>query len=225
MKIFLDTANIEEIRIAKDAGLLDGVTTNPTLLAKEKGNLREILKEICRLVQGPVNVEVVSQDCDGMVQEAIELSKISLDVVAKIPISQEGLKVIPRLRKMRIKTNITLVFTPWQAYFAGRAGADYASIFVGRRDDIGEEAMKPVADTLRIFRNYGFQTEVIVASVRNLDHVKQALLIGAPIATVPFSIWKDLPKLFEHPLTKEGLKRFQEDWRKIKEGHLLFGGR
>lgn len=226
MRIFLDSANIEEIKTAKNAGLLDGVTTNPALLAKEKGNPREILEEICRIVDGPVNIEVVSHDYNDMIREAIELSKIRpVNVVVKIPMTEEGLKAIPRLQKVRIKSNITLVFTPWQAFFAARAGADYTSIFVGRRDDIGEKGMEPVEETLKIFQNYRFKTKLIVASIRNISQVRQALILGAPIATIPFSVWKELPKLFEHPLTREGIKKFQDDWQEIKDGHLLFGGK
>ena len=212
MKFFIDTANLEEIAKANELGLLDGVTTNPTLVAKEKGNFEELLKEICTLVDGPVSAEVVSIEAKGMVQEARQLAKLADNIVVKIPMITEGIKATKILAKENIKTNVTLVFSPLQALIAAKAGASYVSPFIGRLDDISTVGMGIVEDIVTIYENYGFETEVIVASIRNPVHVLDAALIGAHIATIPFKV---LMQLTEHPLTKIGLERFLADWRKM----------
>lgn len=212
MKFFIDTANLEEIAKANEFGLLDGVTTNPTLVAREKGNFEELLKEICTLVDGPVSAEVVSIEAKGMVQEARQLAKLADNIVVKIPMITEGIKATKILAKENIKTNVTLVFSPLQALIAAKAGASYVSPFIGRLDDISTVGMGIVEDIVTIYENYGFETEVIVASIRNPVHVLDAALIGAHIATIPFKV---LMQLTEHPLTKIGLERFLADWRKM----------
>ena len=212
MKFFIDTANLEEIAKANELGLLDGVTTNPTLVAKEKGNFEELLKEICTLVDGPVSAEVVSIEAKGMVQEARQLAKLADNIVVKIPMITEGIKATKILAKENIKTNVTLVFSPLQALMAAKAGASYVSPFIGRLDDISTVGIGIVEDIVTIYENYGFDTEVIVASIRNPVHVLDAALIGAHIATIPFKV---LMQLTEHPLTKIGLERFLADWRKM----------
>ena len=212
MKFFLDTANIEEIREAKKLGLLDGVTTNPTLLAKEGKDWREQAKLICQEVDGPVSLEVVSLDAEGMVKEAQELVKFGPNVVIKVPITLEGLKAVKALEEMGIPTNVTLVFSPAQALLAAKAGATYVSPFVGRLDDISSEGMTLVEQIMQIYTNYDIKTQVIVASIRNPEHVRIAALLGAHIATIPFKVYK---QLVAHPLTDIGLKKFLEDWKKI----------
>ena len=212
MKFFIDTANLEEIAKANEFGLLDGVTTNPTLVAREKGNFEELLKEICTLVDGPVSAEVVSIEAKGMVQEARQLAKLADNIVVKIPMITEGIKATKILAKENIKTNVTLVFSPLQALMAAKAGASYVSPFIGRLDDISTVGIGIVEDIVTIYENYGFETEVIVASIRNPVHVLDAALIGAHIATIPFKV---LMQLTEHPLTKIGLERFLADWRKM----------
>ena len=212
MKFFIDTANLEEIAKANELGLLDGVTTNPTLVAKEKGNFEELLKEICTLVDGPVSAEVVSTEAKGMVQEARRLAKLADNIVVKIPMITEGIKATKILAKENIKTNVTLVFSPVQALMAAKAGASYVSPFIGRLDDISTVGIGIVEDIVTIYENYGFETEVIVASIRNPVHVLDAALIGAHVATIPFKV---LMQLSEHPLTKIGLERFLADWRKM----------
>jgi transaldolase len=215
MKIFLDTANVDDIREGVSWGIVDGVTTNPTLASKEAGNRTfwDIAKEIINIVQGPVNLEVTALDADGMVKEGKKLAAMGKNVVVKIPMTVEGLKAIVRLKKLGIKTNTTLIFNSNQALLAAKAGTDYVSPFVGRLDDIGESGMQIVKDILQIFLNYGIKTEIIVASVRHPVHVQEAALLGADIATVPFSILKMLVK---HPKTDEGLAKFLEDWKKVK---------
>jgi len=212
MKFFIDTANLEEIAKANELGLLDGVTTNPTLVAKEKGNFEELLKEICTLVDGPVSAEVVSTEAKGMVQEARRLAKLADNIVVKIPMITEGIKATKILAKENIKTNVTLVFSPVQALMAAKAGASYVSPFIGRLDDISTVGIGIVEDIVTIYENYGFETEVIVASIRSPVHVLDAALIGAHVATIPFKV---LMQLTEHPLTKIGLERFLADWRKM----------
>ena len=212
MKFFIDTANLEEIAKANEFGLLDGVTTNPTLVAREKRNFEELLKQICTIVDGPVSAEVVSVEAKGMVQEARQLAKLADNIVVKIPMITEGIKATKILAKENIKTNVTLVFSPLQALMAAKAGASYVSPFIGRLDDISTVGMGIVEDIVTIYENYGFETEVIVASIRNPVHVLDAALIGAHIATIPFKV---LMQLTEHPLTKIGLERFLADWRKI----------
>lgn len=212
MKIFLDTANLQEIKKAVDMGLCDGITTNPTLMAKEGKTFKQIVDEICKIVDGPISAESVSENAEDIVKEAKELSKIHKNIVVKIPITQQGLKAVKQLSREGIKTNVTLVFSPQQAYLAAKAGASYVSPFVGRLDDIGEEGMAVVKDIMEIFRNYSFKTKVIVASVRNVEHVRLAALYGADIATVPYKV---LEEMFRHKLTDIGIKKFLDDYRKI----------
>jgi len=212
MKFFIDTANIDEIKKANELGLLDGVTTNPTLVSREKKNFEELIKEICEIVDGPVSAEVTSLDAEGMVREARHLAKIAPNVVVKIPMITEGVKAVKILSGENIKTNVTLVFSPLQALIAAKAGATFVSPFIGRLDDISSVGMEIVEDIVTIYENYGFQTEIIVASIRNPVHVLDASLIGAHIATIPFNV---LIKLTEHPLTKIGLDKFLEDWKNL----------
>jgi transaldolase len=212
MKFFIDTANLEEIAKANELGLLDGVTTNPTLVAKEKRNSEELLKEICTLVDGPVSAEVVSTEAKGMVKEARQLAKLADNIVIKIPMITEGIKATKILAKENIRTNVTLVFSPVQALMAAKAGASYVSPFIGRLDDISTVGIGIVEEIVTIYENYGFETEVIVASIRNPVHVLDAALIGAHVATIPFKV---LMQLAEHPLTKIGLERFLADWAKM----------
>ena len=212
MKIFLDTANVEQIREAASWGIVDGVTTNPSLIAKEGRDFVEVVKEICAIVDGPISAEVISLDAEGMVKEARELSKIHRNIVIKIPMTVEGLKAVKKLSSEGIRTNVTLVFSANQALLAMKAGATYISPFVGRLDDIGHNGMELVAQILDIIDNYGFATEVIVASVRHPVHVLEAGLMGAHIATVPFPV---LEKMVKHPKTDEGIERFLKDWEKV----------
>ena len=212
MKFFIDTANLEEIATANELGLLDGVTTNPTLVAKEKRNSEELLKEICTLVDGPVSAEVVSTESKGMVKEARQLAKLADNIVIKIPMITEGIKATKILAKENIRTNVTLVFSPVQALMAAKAGASYVSPFIGRLDDISTVGIGIVEEIVTIYENYGFETEVIVASIRNPVHVLDAALIGAHVATIPFKV---LMQLAEHPLTQIGLERFLADWAKM----------
>ncbi len=212
MKIFLDTANVEQIREAASWGIVDGVTTNPSLIAKEGRDFKEVVREICEIVDGPISAEVISLDADGMVEEARELAKIHENIVIKIPMTVEGLKAVKRLSSEGIKTNVTLVFSANQALLAMKAGATYISPFVGRLDDIGSVGMELVAQIMDIIDNYGFETEVIVASVRNPIHALDAALLGAHIATLPFPV---LEKMVKHPKTDEGIERFLKDWEKV----------
>ena len=211
MKFFIDTANIDEIKKGLDMGMVDGVTTNPSLVAKEQKPFIEILKEICAIVNGPVSAEVVSLDAEGMLKEARELAKLADNIVVKIPMIEEGLKAVKKLAAEKIRTNVTLVFSATQALLAAKAGATYVSPFVGRLDDISQVGMDLISDILTINRNYGFDTEIIVASVRNPVHVLEAALIGAEIATIPFKVISQLAK---HPLTDIGMKQFLADWEK-----------
>jgi transaldolase len=215
MKFFIDSADIEEIREAKRMGMLDGVTTNPSLIAKTGKDFDTVVREICEEVSGPVNLEVISTEHDGMVEEARRLSRIKENVVVKIPMLTEGLKAISILSGEEIKTNCTLVFSPVQALLAAKAGATYVSPFVGRLDDVSHTGMELVAQIIDIYDNYGFETQVLVASVRNPVHVLQAALMGADVVTVPFSV---LAQLTKHPLTDAGLRRFLEDWEKVPKG-------
>ncbi len=212
MKIFLDTANVDQIREAASWGIVDGVTTNPSLIAREGRDFREVVKEICEIVDGPISAEVISLEAEGMVEEARELAKIHRNIVIKIPMTVEGLKAVKILSAEGIKTNVTLVFSANQALLAMKAGATYISPFVGRLDDIGDIGMEMVAQVLEIIDNYGFRTEVIVASVRNPVHVLEAATLGAHIATVPFAV---LEKMVKHPKTDEGIERFLKDWEKV----------
>jgi transaldolase len=211
MKFFIDTANIEEIRKAKDIGMVDGVTTNPSLVAKEKREFRGLIKEICSIVDGPVNAEVVSLDAEGMVKEARSLKTIADNIVVKIPLIEEGLKAVRTLSREGIKTNVTLCFSAVQALLAAKAGADYISPFVGRLDDVGHTGMELVEQIIAIYDNYDMETEIIVASIRNPLHVLDAAMMGADIATIPFSV---IRQLIKHPLTDIGLEKFLADWKK-----------
>ncbi|MEK6678414.1 MAG: fructose-6-phosphate aldolase [Nitrospirota bacterium] len=212
MKFFIDTANVKEIKEANALGLVDGVTTNPSLVAKEGRDFKDLIKEICSIVDGPISAEAVSLDADGMIKEARELSKIHKNIVVKIPMTPEGLKAVKVVSKEGIKTNVTLVFSPSQALLAAKAGATYVSPFVGRLDDISHVGMDLIEQILIIFDNYGFETEVIVASIRNPLHVVDAALMGAHVATIPYNVMLQLSK---HPLTDIGIKKFLDDWEKV----------
>lgn len=215
MKIFLDTANIEQIKKGVEWGIVDGVTTNPTLISKERKPFEETIKEICQIVQGPVSAEVISLDWEGMVKEARKLSKIDEHVVIKIPMTPDGIKTVKILSSEGIKTNVTLVFSANQALLAAKAGATYVSPFVGRLDDIANDGIELLEEIMTIYENYGIETEIIAASIRHPMHVLEAAMIGVDIATVPFSV---LEKMFKHSLTDVGIKRFLEDWEKYKSG-------
>lgn len=212
MKFFIDTANVEEIRKAWELGVIDGVTTNPSLISKEGSDPIALLKKICSIVNGPVSAEAVSMDADGMVREAESLSKIHDNIVVKIPMIEEGLKAVKRLSAAEIKTNVTLVFSSSQALLAAKAGATYVSPFVGRLDDISHVGMELVGEIIDIYENYLFETEVIVASVRNPLHVVDAARMGAHIATIPYSV---IIQLIKHPLTDIGIEKFLKDWEKV----------
>lgn len=215
MKFFIDTANISEIKKAWDVGVIDGVTTNPSLVARENRKPVDLLKEICGIVDGPVSAEAISLKAEEMVREGGELSRIHKNIVVKIPMTEDGLIAVKKLSGMGIKTNVTLVFSPGQALLAAKAGASFVSPFVGRLDDIGHTGMDIVSDMIEIFDNYRFETEVIVASVRNPLHVIEAARIGAHIATIPYSV---IAQLIKHPLTDIGIERFLKDWEKVPKG-------
>lgn len=214
MKIFLDTANIEEIKKGVDWGIIDGVTTNPTLVSKENAVFEERIVEICETVKGPVSAEVISTDYEGMISEAEKLAKLNPHVVVKIPMLPEGIKAVKTLSQKGIKTNVTLIFSPLQAYLAAKAGATYVSPFIGRMDDIGNTGMDIVGEIITIFENYQFETQVLVASVRHTEHVLEAALTGADVVTIPFGV---LEKMFKHPMTDIGLERFLNDWKKYQD--------
>ncbi len=211
MKFFIDTANIDEIKKATELGMVDGVTTNPSLVAKEGREFRGLLEEICSIVDGPVSAEVVSVEAEGMLREARDLAAIADNIVVKVPLIEEGLKAARVLSKEGIKTNVTLCFSPVQALMAAKAGATYVSPFVGRLDDISQVGMELVDQIVTIYDNYGYETEVIVASVRNPTHVLDAALMGADIATIPYKV---ISQLIKHPLTDIGLEKFLADWKK-----------
>jgi transaldolase len=210
MKIFIDTANVEQIR--ELSFILDGVTTNPSLAAKENKNYNTILKEICKIVDGPISAETISEDAEGMVKEGREFSKIHKNIVIKCPMTEEGIKAVKQLTKEGIKTNVTLVFTVNQAILAAKAGATYVSPFVGRLDDIGQRGMDLIKVMVEVFKNYNFQSQIIVASIRNPVHVYRAAKCGAHISTIPYDIIK---KMFKHPLTDIGIRNFLDDWKKV----------
>jgi transaldolase len=212
MKFFIDTANLDEIRKAADLGLADGVTTNPSLIAKENCVFEDRIRKICSIVDGPVSAEVISTGVDGMVKEAGKLAEIASNVVVKIPMTTDGLKATKKLAGEGIKTNVTLVFSPLQALLSAKAGASYVSPFIGRLDDISHEGMNLVEDIIQIFDNYAFDTEIIVASIRHPIHVLDAAKIGADIATIPYKV---IAQLAHHPLTDIGLERFLTDWEKV----------
>jgi len=211
MKFFIDTANIEEIQKGVDMGLVDGVTTNPSLIAKEDKPFEEIITEICKIVDGPISAEVVSLDSDGMIKEAKKLAVINDNIVIKIPMIMEGIKAVKILTAEGIKTNVTLIFSAVQALLAAKVGATFVSPFVGRLDDIGAPSMDLISDIAGIYDNYGYQSEIIVASVRSPQHVMDAALIGADIATIPLKV---ITQLAKHPLTDIGMEQFLADWEK-----------
>jgi transaldolase len=213
MKIFIDTANIDEIREAMNLGMLDGVTTNPSLIAKEKKDFRKLLEEICALVDGPISAEVISLDYDGIMKEARDLVKIHKNIIVKIPLIKEGLKAVKALSGEGIKSNVTLCFSANQALLAAKAGAYFISPFIGRLDDVGQNGMDLIGQIVTIYRNYGFTTEVLVASVRHPMHVVDAAMIGADICTMPFKV---IDQLMKHPLTDIGIERFLADWKKTQ---------
>ncbi|HWP91137.1 MAG TPA: fructose-6-phosphate aldolase [Thermodesulfobacteriota bacterium] len=216
MKFFLDTANLDEIRDAASYGVLDGVTTNPTLVAKEgeQREFKELVREICEIVNGPVSAEVISTDIERMLDEARELADIHPHVVVKMPLTEDGIKATKRVSDEGIRVNVTLVFSPSQALIAAKAGAAYVSPFVGRLDDVSNIGMDIVRDIIQIYKNYDYPTEVLVASVRHPIHVVEAAKVGAHVATMPYKIFKQLVK---HPLTDVGLERFLADWKNLKK--------
>ena len=214
MKFFLDTANIDEIRDAAEYGLIEGVTTNPSLVAKEGKDFKDVLREITKIVDGPISAEVVSTDCAGMLREAYDLAKVHPNIIVKIPMLKEGMKALKQLSRDRIRTNVTLVFNANQALIAAKLGAGYVSPFVGRFDDVSEVGMSLVADLVQIFRNYQFQTEILVASCRSPLHIREAALLGAHVATMPYKV---LEQLMKHPLTDIGLEKFLKDWEKVQQ--------
>ncbi len=212
MKFFIDTADVKEIREANALGVLDGVTTNPSLVAKSGRNFIEVIKEITEIVDGPISAEVVALDHEGMIREAEELAAIHPNIVVKVPMTPEGLKAVKALHGKGIRTNVTLIFSPLQALLAAKAGASYVSPFVGRLDDISQDGMGIIEEIRTIFDNYGYEAEIIVASVRNPIHVLNAALIGADIATIPYSV---IAQLSKHPLTDIGIDKFLKDWEKV----------
>lgn len=214
MKFFIDTANINEIREAASLGILDGVTTNPSLVSKEGKDFRKLLDEILQIVNGPVSAEVISTDYEGILKEGRELSSIHKNIVVKVPLIKEGLKAVKTLTGEGIKVNVTLCFSPTQAILAAKAGATYVSPFVGRLDDISTGGMDLISQIVQIFKNYDYKTQVLVASIRHPLHVVEAALIGADVCTIPFEV---INKMFNHPLTEIGLEKFINDWKKLKK--------
>lgn len=214
MKLFIDTANIEEIKEINSWGVIEGVTTNPSLIAKEKRVFEDVVHEITEIVDGPISAEVISLEAEGMVSEAKELIKIHENIVIKIPMTKEGLKAVKQLTAMGVKTNVTLVFTSTQALLAARAGATYVSPFVGRLDDISTDGSMLIEEIVNIFDLHGIETEIIVASIRHPMHVIQAALAGAHISTVPYGVFQ---QMLNHPLTDSGIERFLKDWESVKE--------
>ncbi len=214
MKFYLDTANLDEIKKVAAMGLLDGVTTNPSLIAKEKGAFKDILRNICEVVPGPVNAEVVSLDTEGMLREGRDLAKLHPNIIVKIPMTKDGMVAVRKLANEKIRTNVTLIFSPSQALIAAKAGASFVSPFLGRLDDISHVGMDLLRQIVAIFDNYDFETEVLAASLRHPVHVIEAALAAADIATVPAKVFD---QLFSHPLTDIGIARFLEDWQKAKQ--------
>ena len=212
MKFFIDTADVVEIKQAAEYGLLDGVTTNPSLIAQTKRQFKEVITEICQLVDGPISAEVISLDADGMIKEAKELKAIHKNIVVKIPLTMDGLKATKWCSENGIQTNVTLCFSPLQALMAAKAGATYISPFVGRLDDIGQDGMELISQIIEIYSNYGFETQVLVASIRHPMHVLEAARLGADVVTIPFKV---LSQLVQHPLTEIGIKKFLSDWEKV----------
>ena len=214
MKIFIDTANLDEIRDVHSWGILDGVTTNPSLIAKEGRNFEEVIKEITDIVDGPISAEVVSLEAKGMVEEALSLSKIHPNVIIKLPMTKEGLKACKELTMQKIKTNVTLVFSANQALLAAKAGATYISPFLGRLDDIGHDGMNLIQECVEILEYYGYESEIIAASIRHPLHVTQAALAGSHVATISYKV---LTQMLKHPLTDSGIERFLADWESVKD--------
>ncbi len=212
MKFFIDTADVNEIKEAESLGILDGVTTNPTLISRTGRPFKETIEEICTIVKGPVSAEVVSTDTEGIIKEGRDLAKIADNIVVKVPLIKDGLKAVKALTSEGIKVNVTLCFSSNQALLAAKAGGTYISPFVGRLDDKGHTGMEVIDEIRTIYDNYGFETEIIVASIRNPLHVRDAALMGADIATIPFAVFNNIVK---HPLTDEGLKNFLADWEKV----------
>lgn len=214
MKFFIDTANIAQIKEAASYGLLDGVTTNPSLVAKEGMDFRKLLEEILKIVDGPISAEVVATDYDGIMKEAIELAKIHKNIVVKVPLIKDGIKAVKALYEEEIKTNVTLCFSASQALLAAKAGATYISPFVGRLDDISHNGMDLIKQIIQIYKNYNYKTQVLVASIRHPLHLVDAAMMGADVATMPFDV---IEKLFKHPLTDIGLEKFLSDWKKLNQ--------
>ena len=212
MKFFIDTADVKEIREAHALGLVDGVTTNPSLIAKSGRKFKDVIKEIVSIVDGPISAEVIALDAPGMIKEGKELAKIHKNIVVKLPMTPEGLKACKALTEKGIKTNVTLIFTPMQALLAAKAGATYVSPFVGRLDDISQNGMGIIEEIRTIFDNYGYMAEIIVASIRNPIHVLDSAMIGADVATIPYSVMIQLAK---HPLTDAGIEKFLKDWESV----------
>jgi transaldolase len=215
MKFFLDSANIVEIKESAEMGLIDGITTNPSLVAKEKKDFKRLIEEICQVVDGPISAEVIATDEEGMIKEGRALSQIHKNVVVKVPMTSNGLKATRRFVKEGIRVNVTLIFSPAQALLAAKAGATYVSPFIGRLDDVGQVGIDLIEQIVTIFSNYSFKTQVLVASIRNPIHVIEAAQIGADVATMPFSV---LQQLLKHPLTDVGLAKFLSDWEKSSRG-------
>lgn len=213
MRLFIDSANVEEIREVSDWGVISGVTTNPSLIAREGRNFIQVVQEICTIVNGPISAEVVSLKAQDMLPEAETLAAIHPNVIIKVPMCEEGLKAVNLLSKKGIKTNVTLVFSANQALLAARAGASYVSPFVGRIDDVGQDGIQVVADTVQVFAQHGLDTEIIAASIRHPLHVLDAAKVGSDIATVPYGVLK---KMVRHPLTDVGIERFLKDWETVK---------
>lgn len=216
MKIFLDTANIESIKKFLDMGIVDGITTNPSLISREKGHPEDIMKEIVKIVKGPVNLEVVGTKTEEMIEEGMRLKKFGENVVVKVPMTMDGLKAVRKFAENKIRTNVTLIFSSNQGLLAAKAGASFVSPFIGRLDDAGQEGMIVINEIVQVFSNYGYQSEVLVASVRHPIHVIQAGKLGAHIVTLPPDI---LSKMITHPLTDKGLSLFLSDWEKVKKEH------
>lgn len=214
MKFFIDTANINQIKEAASYGLLDGVTTNPSLVAKEGKDFRQLLEEIIKIVDGPISAEVVATDFNGIMKEASELAKIHENIVVKVPLIKEGIKAVKALHEEDIRTNVTLCFSASQALLAAKAGATYISPFVGRLDDISHNGMDLIKQIVQIYKNYNYKTQVLVASIRHPLHLVDAAMMGADVATMPFDV---IEKLFKHPLTDNGLEKFLSDWKKLNQ--------
>ena len=214
MKFFIDSAEIEEITKAHQRGWVDGVTTNPSLIAKSGRNFTEVIKDIAALVKGPISAEVISLNAEGMYREGLELAKIADNVVIKVPMTEEGLVAVRKFAADGIKTNVTLVFSPIQALLVAKAGAAFCSPFVGRLDDIGNNGMDLIAQIVEIYRNYNFKTEILVASIRNPAHILEAALMGAHVSTIPYKV---MQQLCNHPLTDKGIQQFLKDWESAKK--------